>query len=151
MTRDADGAFSDRRSGQHLHNTLLSIDKAASPDHGQLSRRDRSDLQLRITDNGPGLDKLGGTQPTVGLGLRATQERLQTLYGKDHSCDVQSPSGGGVEISIRIPFHESGSKSGDNNADDNCGRRIIGSAERFKRPCHYSSLLSDSYLLIFVS
>jgi len=69
-------------------------------------RHDGPSLQVTIRDNGPGFDKLRTTGSTLGLGLRATQERLQTLYGTDHKFDVLTPPDGGVEVSVRIPFHQ---------------------------------------------
>jgi two-component system LytT family sensor kinase len=58
-------------------------------------------LYLRVQDNGPGLSE---QPPKRGLGLEATQERLQTLYGDNQSIEVRSAPVGGVEVFIRIPF-----------------------------------------------
>src|SRR5216684_8257401 len=65
---------------------------------------DAHSLYLRIRDNGPGLPDSGADQSTIGLGLRATRERLQTLYGSDHSVDIRDVPEGGVEACVRIPF-----------------------------------------------
>ncbi len=65
---------------------------------------DAHNLYLRIRDNGPGLPDSGADQSTIGLGLRATRERLQTLYGSDHSVDIRDVPEGGVEACVRIPF-----------------------------------------------
>jgi LytS/YehU family sensor histidine kinase len=69
---------------------------------------DAHNLYLRIRDNGPGLSDSGADsgagQPVIGLGLRATRERLQTLYGSKHSVDIRDAPEGGVEACVRIPF-----------------------------------------------
>jgi len=61
-------------------------------------------LHLVISDNGPGLDDLDTFHWKSGLGLRATQERLQTLYGDKQKLEIRTHPDGGVEASIRIPF-----------------------------------------------
>jgi len=61
-------------------------------------------LHLVISDNGPGLDDLDTFHWKSGLGLRATQERLQTLYGDRQKLEIRTHPDGGVEASIRIPF-----------------------------------------------
>jgi two-component system, LytTR family, sensor kinase len=65
---------------------------------------DAHNLYLRIRDNGPGLSESGAGQPAIGLGLRATRERLRTLYGNEHSIDIRDAPEGGVEACVRIPF-----------------------------------------------
>jgi two-component system, LytTR family, sensor kinase len=67
--------------------------------------RDERDLDLRVTDNGPGIDQTEGLSLADGLGLRTSRERLRTLYGADQSLDMRNAPGGGLEIKIRIPFH----------------------------------------------
>jgi two-component system LytT family sensor kinase len=68
------------------------------------SRHDGANLQLTVRDNGPGFDK---EDPRAGgLGLRATQERLLTLYGKDQRFSVLARPEGGVEVFVQIPFHQ---------------------------------------------
>ena len=68
------------------------------------ARRDGAQLDLRVSDNGPGLTDCVSALPRPGLGLRATRERLSALYGKEQSLEVHNASGGGVEAHIRIPF-----------------------------------------------
>jgi two-component system, LytTR family, sensor kinase len=65
---------------------------------------DEHQLYLAVRDNGPGLDLSEGSSFREGLGLRTTRERLRTLYGEEHSVDIQSAPGEGLEINIRIPF-----------------------------------------------
>jgi two-component system, LytTR family, sensor kinase len=66
---------------------------------------DGRDLDLRVKDNGPGIDQTEGLSFKDGLGLRTTRERLRTLYGADQSLDIRNVPGGGLEVKIRIPFH----------------------------------------------
>ena len=61
------------------------------------------ELQLKIEDNGPGFKGLS-TVPVNGLGLRITRERLESLYGQNHSFEVVSPPNGGVTICVSIPL-----------------------------------------------
>lgn len=68
------------------------------------TRRDGNDLHLRVTDNGPGLTTAPGVTPGTGLGIRATRERLRTLFGNDQRLVIQSAPNGGVEVSVKIPF-----------------------------------------------
>jgi two-component system LytT family sensor kinase len=70
-----------------------------------LASHDGHNLHLVIHDNGPGLGDAKASGAKAGLGLRATRERLQTLYGSDQSLDVRDLPEGGVEASVRIPFH----------------------------------------------
>jgi len=43
-------------------------------------------------------------QPGTGLGLGATRERLQTLYGSAQTLDIHGASSAGFEVCIKIPF-----------------------------------------------
>ena len=63
-------------------------------------------LCLQVADNGPGMEKsdTSKTQTKAGLGLRATRERLQTLYANEQSMEVRSAPESGVEVEVRIPF-----------------------------------------------
>jgi len=65
---------------------------------------DGHDLYLRVRDNGPGLAVAADAPPKTGLGLGATRERLQTLYGNNQSFEIQAATSGGVEVCVRIPF-----------------------------------------------
>jgi two-component system, LytTR family, sensor kinase len=70
-----------------------------------LASHDGHNLLVVIRDNGPGLRNSDASGAKAGLGLRATRERLQTLYGSDQSLAVRNLPGGGVEVAVRIPFH----------------------------------------------
>jgi signal transduction histidine kinase len=75
---------------------------------GQISiaaSRDGNHLHLRVRDNGPGLTSAADATSGTGLGIRATRERLRTLYGNNQSLEIQAMPNGGVEVSVKIPFH----------------------------------------------
>jgi LytS/YehU family sensor histidine kinase len=65
---------------------------------------DDRNLYLRITDSGPGLGADGNSELKDGLGLRATRDRLKTLYGNEQSLDIREVPEGGVEVRVWIPF-----------------------------------------------
>jgi signal transduction histidine kinase len=65
---------------------------------------DEHSLHLRVRDNGPGLAHGEGTPFKAGLGLKATRERLETLFGSAQTFEVRAPAEGGVEVWVRIPF-----------------------------------------------
>jgi two-component system LytT family sensor kinase len=67
--------------------------------------RKGSDLFLQVRDNGVGLLKHADGPPGIGLGLRTTRERLQTLYGKEQSFEIRDGVSGGVEVCVTLPFH----------------------------------------------
>jgi two-component system LytT family sensor kinase len=63
------------------------------------SKRDRS-LFLRVRDTGPGLKNNGAE----GIGLTNTRARLQRLYGTKSHLSLENVVGGGLEVTIEIPF-----------------------------------------------
>jgi two-component system LytT family sensor kinase len=69
------------------------------------------DLQLEISDNGPGF---GSASFRNGLGLRVTRERLESLYGQDQSMELLSPLEGGATVLVHIPFR---AQSGESRED----------------------------------
>ena len=68
------------------------------------SGRQGEELHITVKDNGPGLSEIERRRLTGGLGLRATRERLQTIYGDGHSFNIHTGVEGGVEVEFRIPF-----------------------------------------------
>lgn len=63
------------------------------------------DLLIEVSDDGPGVELVNGDIPgATGVGLRNTRERLQELYGSNHSFRLQKTEPHGLTISIRIPF-----------------------------------------------
>ncbi|MGD8868654.1 MAG: histidine kinase, partial [Gemmatimonadales bacterium] len=68
------------------------------------ARRHDDRLQLTVRDDGPGLSEASGNKIGTGLGLSATQERLQRIYGTDHRFAIRGGERGGVIAEIDIPF-----------------------------------------------
>jgi sensor histidine kinase YesM len=65
-------------------------------------------LQLVVEDDGYGvppdrLDAFNG-----GVGLTNTRSRLEHLYQDNHTFDFQTPPGGGLAVTIVIPFTGAG-------------------------------------------
>lgn len=74
-------------------------------------RAERKDgqLVLVVSDNGPGCPDFD--QPNgdgCGVGLKNTRERLRVLYGGAQSVDVRNGPGGGVRVTLAIPFETGG-------------------------------------------
>jgi two-component system LytT family sensor kinase len=69
-----------------------------------IARREGDELRLIVRDNGYGVlaDKLDAFN--TGLGLTNTRSRLEHLYGRRHTCAFRTPPGGGLEVSVVIPF-----------------------------------------------
>ncbi len=67
----------------------------------QISVKDEGGgLLLSVKDNGPGFDP---TRVSMGYGLASIQERLRLLYGEDYGFKIDSESGNGTQVTIRIP------------------------------------------------
>jgi two-component system, LytTR family, sensor kinase len=60
-----------------------------------------SNLHLEVRDDGPGLTNLHGQN---GVGLSNTRRRLQQLYGSQHEFHIRAAAGGGVSVTVVIPF-----------------------------------------------
>lgn len=71
------------------------------------ARREDDRLVLTVSDRGPGIDDVDGAMSGGGIGLSNTVDRLERLYGDDQSIDFGPAPGGGLEITIRIPYTES--------------------------------------------
>lgn len=69
-----------------------------------VARRESDDLQIRISDNGPGLSSLSDDSSKHGLGLSLTRERLLALYGSRQSCEIRNLNQGGAEVRLRMPY-----------------------------------------------
>lgn len=70
---------------------------------------DGQTLFLRVTDNCPAA--AGGVEDNnlkVGVGLKTTRGRLETLYGDAQSLDIRSGPNGGFDVCIRIPLRVDG-------------------------------------------
>jgi hypothetical protein len=80
------------------------------------ARRERDELVLTVTDDGPGLE--GDAQEArEGVGLANTRERLATLYG-DRARLVLAPTPqGGATAIVRLPYREVGAEPGGSGGD----------------------------------
>ena len=67
------------------------------------ARRDGDHLHLSVRDNGPGLPKSGAVERR-GVGLANTRSRLEHLYGSAQQLAFSEPAGGGLIVSVVIPF-----------------------------------------------
>jgi two-component system LytT family sensor kinase len=67
--------------------------------------RRNGQVELQVSDDGPGIDETGAAISTKGIGLRNTKARLDNLYGPAHSFDLSPSDGGGLQVTITIPFH----------------------------------------------
>jgi two-component system LytT family sensor kinase len=63
------------------------------------ARRERDRLVLEVEDDGPGAPPLAAS----GLGLSATAERLQLLYGDDHNWSAGNAAAGGFLVRAAVP------------------------------------------------
>jgi signal transduction histidine kinase len=63
------------------------------------ARREREDLLLSVTDDGP-----GPVEPAERVGLGATRERLATLYGDRARLELMQTAEGGARVSVRLPY-----------------------------------------------
>jgi two-component system LytT family sensor kinase len=61
-------------------------------------------LQLRVRDNGSGISTV--LPEKQGIGLSNTRARLEQHFGAAHRFELVNPEGGGLEVSITIPFRE---------------------------------------------
>jgi two-component system LytT family sensor kinase len=71
-----------------------------------IASHDEHSLNLWVRDNGPGLHKGEDFPAKGGLGLKATRERLETLFGNAQAFEMRSPDEGGVEVRVSIPFRQ---------------------------------------------
>ena len=64
--------------------------------------RDHSLLRLEVEDDGPGLS--GGAPFKERVGLTNTRARVSNLYGDEHGVKLHHADGGGLIVSLNIPF-----------------------------------------------
>jgi LytS/YehU family sensor histidine kinase len=69
--------------------------------------QDHAELHLEVSDNGPGLRNPHHSSSPLGVGLRITRERLETIYGHDQSLELFSLPEGGFTARISIPLRGS--------------------------------------------
>jgi len=73
---------------------------------GISSAAENGHLRLTVYDNGAGLPDNWQLNGSSGIGLANTSARLQQLYGDNHQFDIRNRAGGGVEVTIVIPFKD---------------------------------------------
>jgi sensor histidine kinase YesM len=61
-------------------------------------------IELQVRDDGSGIDEANKTG-AHGVGLRNTRERLEKLYGAAQRFQLSTATGGGLQVTITIPFH----------------------------------------------
>jgi len=83
------------------------IEPRAKPGRIDLrARRENGRLKLEVCDNGVGLPS--GRIPEEGVGLSNTRARLQQLYGERHLFALGNTAGGGLTVSVELPFRAAG-------------------------------------------
>jgi two-component system LytT family sensor kinase len=78
--------------------------RAAGGELSVTTRRDDGKLIVEIADNGVGLDASQGSALAPGVGLANTRARLDQLYGANHRFEVREREGGGVVVTIAVPY-----------------------------------------------
>ena len=66
------------------------------------ARRKGRRLEVRVSDDGPGITDVDSLQEGVGLGN--TRARLEQIYGEDHRFELLEADIGGLEVFLDIPF-----------------------------------------------
>lgn len=79
------------------------IEPQAKPGRLELRAQKTADrLRLEVRDNGKGFSN--GENPTEGIGLSNTRARLQQLYGSTQTLEMINGAGGGLVVTVTIPF-----------------------------------------------
>ncbi len=68
------------------------------------SRRENGFVELSVSDNGAGLNN--SAESNNGIGWKNTRERLEKLYGERQQFEVISGENGGLQVKIKIPYHQ---------------------------------------------
>lgn len=102
-----------KRALQNLiDNAATAVDRVASPNITVKFILSQTDIEVKITDNGPGvdmqklrwifepLDTSAAPDPGVGLGLFITKKVLEEHCG---TLEVESRTGEGTIVSVRVP------------------------------------------------
>ena len=64
----------------------------------------RERLRVTVTDRAANRAETVIGVPKLGIGLRGTRERLQTLYGDEQGLEIRNMGDSGVEVEILLPF-----------------------------------------------
>lgn len=70
------------------------------------ARRVEDALELTVRDNGPGMPPGRLAAPSRGVGLSNTRSRLERLYGAAQHLTFAEPPGGGLIVTVSLPFCE---------------------------------------------
>jgi signal transduction histidine kinase len=78
--------------------------------------RHNGDLELQVVDDGPGIhpDKANSN----GIGISNTRARLDKLYGSAHSFRLTPADGGGLQVTVTLPFHIAANNGEKSDAQD---------------------------------
>jgi hypothetical protein len=68
------------------------------------ARKEGGDLAIYIRDDGKGLGKAWDASKCKGVGLSNVCARLEQLYGKKHRFSIEDQDGGGVLVTMKVPF-----------------------------------------------
>ena len=69
-------------------------------------------LILTVSDDGPGADLVNSKLPSPsGIGLSNTQQRLETLFGQQHSFVLENIVPHGLQIVMSLPYQKRQSKT----------------------------------------
>ena len=89
------------------------------PGHIEIRARQLAEtLELVVRDNGPGMPPARLTSPGKGVGLANTRSRLERLYGANHQLLFSEPPGGGLMVTVTIPFKADEVAETDDFAED---------------------------------
>jgi LytS/YehU family sensor histidine kinase len=69
------------------------------------AHRENGTLHMEVRDHGPGLSKSAADALTGGIGLANTAQRLERLYGVAGRLALSNAEGGGLVVSLEVPFH----------------------------------------------
>jgi signal transduction histidine kinase len=89
-----------------VENAILhGVAPKTGPGHVHVSGQGVGDeLQLEVSDDGPGLPDAGPAGRREGIGLANTRERLAKLYGDRGRLTLRSEPGRGVTVRIALPL-----------------------------------------------
>ena len=68
------------------------------------SSYENGNVQITVSDDGPGLPSNWRIEKSEGIGLANTSERLKHLYGSTYRFELSNGTNGGTTASITIPF-----------------------------------------------
>ncbi|HEV7843395.1 MAG TPA: histidine kinase, partial [Pyrinomonadaceae bacterium] len=68
------------------------------------TRNDNGILEIKVMDDGQGLQQEWRLENASGIGLANTKARLEQLYGASHRFSVRNRESSGVEACLAFPF-----------------------------------------------